>query len=110
MRNYTKISATDAHFCNLWVSLNPKSLQKPVMDKSRQAKHIPLRAHINWRNPWDMTTAEIKQETPAQEMQKAGVPQRATSAILAHETRQPRASGRRCPMQREPAKGKNSPK
>ena len=36
------------------------------MDKTRQAKQIPLRAHINWRNPRDRIIAGIKQETPTQ--------------------------------------------
>ena len=53
---------------------------KQMMGKIRQAKHTPLRAYINWRNPWDRLTADIRQETPTQVMRKAGVPLRATSA------------------------------
>ena len=36
--------------------------KKQVMDKTRQAKHIPVRAHINWPNPRDKVTADIRQD------------------------------------------------
>ena len=35
-----------------------------MIGKTRQAKHIPLPGHINWRNPRDSVTAPIRQETP----------------------------------------------
>ena len=42
-------------------------------------------------------------------MRKVGVHHRATSAIMTYETRQPRASAKRCPKQRELAKATNKP-
>ena len=84
-------------------SLNPKSSEmKQVMGKTRQAKHIPLREDINWRNPRDRVTTDIRQETPT--LGQVGVPHRATSATMTHETRQLRATGRRWLTQQEPAK------
>ena len=79
-RNYTKFRATDAHF---WIYFGQCRSTPNVWNKTddRQAKHThPLRAHINWRNPWNRLTANIRQETLTQVMQKAGVPHRATSA------------------------------
>ena len=52
---------------------------KQMMGKTRQAKPIPLRAHINSRNSWDRLTADFRQETHTQVMRKADAPT-ATSA------------------------------
>ena len=60
------------------VSLNPKCLKKKVMGKTRHAKHILLRAHINWHNPWDRVAAYIRQKMPTRG--HTSVPHRATSA------------------------------
>ena len=38
--------------------------EKQVMGKIWQAKHIPIRVHISWRNPWDRGTADIRQDMP----------------------------------------------
>ena len=109
--NYTKFSsATEAHFC---IKLHqcgstPKFGNKTFDDQSRLATCMPLHN----------TTQQLMQSErhPSRKHQakdacwvylyipwKAGVPHRSTSADMADETQQPRASGKRCLVQQEPA-------
>ena len=42
----------------------PQIIRKQAMGKIQQAKYI-ITELINWRNPWDKATADIRQKTSA---------------------------------------------
>ena len=64
-----------------------KFWNKQMVGKTRQTKHITLQAYINWRNPWDGVTADIRQETPTPSYYRRTPP----SHISHPQLRQPRA-------------------